>query len=287
MSLLDDLKAEGCKVTPATAWETHGAPGSFTPIGILNHWDAIRGWPGISLYRNSPRPELNGQPTYHVVVQKGGTVHLVSQRHVYGAGGGDTAVYDAMRTDQKTIPPAKVHKSMGGNQWFWAVCVNYWPDGTPLPHAQYDALVRVNAALCRRAGWNPLTRINDHDGWTTRKDDLSGRPPANWQLGRFRNDVKALLDQGDEEMVDRTTDLGPDPNLAAVYQRKLEQGVFTDHTKPGRILTPDQLAAFLEREATKVTQPAIASAIKKALAGGAVAGATAAQVIDEIVKRLS
>lgn len=272
MSLLDDLRAEGLTVIPGTNWETHSALGQFTPIGILNHWDAIRGWPGVELYRRSPRPELNHQPTYHVVVEKDGTCHLISQGHVYGAGGGDKNVLDAMRHDRAPIPPARVQKNTGGNRWFWAVCVNYWPDGSPLPQPQYDALVRVNAALCRRVGWWAFTRVNDHDGWTTRKNDLSGQPPANWDLTDFRRDVQAVIEGADEVKI-------PQPNWLpdATIDRLLKAGVLKE--KPveeteemWRTLT------FIERSNT---------GLGKKIAAAAAGGASTAVVIAEIVNRLS
>lgn len=205
MSLLDDLRAEGLTVFTYPNWETHAASSrEFNPIGILNHWDAVTGW-SLNTYFNNPR--FNA-PTYHVAIEKDGTVWLGSRGYVYGAGGGDSAVFRAMRDDQ-TVPPAKVEKDMNGNPHFWAVCVNYFPGsknegpGPAIPGAQYESLVKVNAALCRRDGWNPVYRANDHDGWTTRKDDLSGRAPgnwwaapSNWDLTRFRTDVRRQLDSG-------------------------------------------------------------------------------------------
>lgn len=195
MSLLTDLLAEDLEVVPRSGWTTHAAPGgTFSPIGILNHWDAVKGWPGVELYAANPR--LGNQPSYHVVIQTDGTARLISQGYVYGAGGGDSRVYRAMRDDK--IPPAPaVDKDMNGNPHFWAVCVNYWPDGDRLPDAQYQALVKVNAALCRRVGWNPYTKVNDHAGWTIRKSDISGRhqpPPRGWSLKQFREDVARALE---------------------------------------------------------------------------------------------
>lgn len=269
MSLLDDLRAEGLKVVPGANWETHAAPGAFAPIGILNHWDAIRGWPGIELYRHSPRPELNHQPTYHIVIQRDGTVHLISQGHVYGAGGGDRAVYEAMRSDAETIPPARVQKSMGGNTYLWAVCFNYWPDGSPLTNAQYDAGIRVNAALCRRAQWSPLSRSNDHDGWTTRKDDLSGRPPENWDLDRFRNDVQTLIDQGEDMKI-------AEPDWAkAPVTRLLENGMFPGGRPRHEDESMWRTFVFLDR-----MDRSIRAAVKTG-------GITVAAVVADIIARLA
>lgn len=194
MSLLDDLRAEGLTVETWPGWETHAASTrDFEPIGWLAHWDAVKGW-NLNTYFMNPRFDA---PTYHVAIEKDGHVWLGSQGYVYGAGGGDPKVYEAMRNDR--VPPAPtVETGMNGNPYLWAVCINYWPDGGAIPGPQYESLVKVAAAFCRRSSWNPLYRVNDHAGWTTRKADLSGRwsipAPSNWDLTRFRNDVRRQLE---------------------------------------------------------------------------------------------
>lgn len=269
MSLLDDLKAEGLTVETWPNWENHAAPmpgsvSGFRPIGILVHWDAVNGWNPATYFMN-PRFDA---PTYHIALEQNGTCWLGSQGYVYGAGGGDSAVYRAMR-DDNPVPPARIEKDMNGNPFFWSVCVNYMPGwkgqpGPPLPTAQYESLVKSVAALCRREGWDPQFRVNDHDGWTIRKDDLSGSAPgnawaapSNWNLQRFRDDVKQQL--GDD-MVSRDDKVEPLDVLAGDVQRLRDSAVFTEYTSPGKVVITDELAAFLNRHFSKVVLPAIAEA---------------------------
>lgn len=90
-----------------------------------------------------------------------------------------------------------------------------------------------------------------------------------------------LLDRLEDSMVDRATDLGPDPNLAAAYQQYIDDGVFSEYTRPGHLVTADKLAAFGLRERSKVTRKMIAAAV-----AGVAGGATVPEIIAEIVRRL-
>lgn len=119
--------------------------------------------------------------------------------------------------------------------------------------------------------------IGHHPLDPTRRTD----PGFTFPWDRFAGLVATYM-EGDDEMIDRYTELDDgSPVLEAEFQKKVEQGVFTEHTKPGQIVVHDRLAAYLNRESQKVTKKMIAAAV-----AGAAAGAGVDEVIAEIVRRL-
>ena len=84
------------------------------------------------------------------------------------------------------------------------------------------------------------------------------------------------------EMVKLRAQTTPTRSLAGVWDKALADGLITEHSRPGAIVTDERVMAFLERWQSRRMKKLIAAA----MAGGAVGGATASEVIAEIVRRL-
>lgn len=108
-----------------------------------------------------------------------------------------------------------------------------------------------------------------------------------------------ILDWLGADMVDRKTAVDPNPALTDNVQRMVDAGVFSEHTQPGGVTFNDELATFLERAGVLDIKRALDSGrlsegktwtkkqITALIAGSAAGGATAAEVIQEIVTRLA
>ena len=186
MSLLEKLEGAGLDVWAHPTWETNTNNGRdrAETVGILNHWDAISGWPGDSKYLSNNR---FGGILYHCVIKRDGQVRLYSQRYVWHAGSGSSQIL-AIAQRAGTIPDDSAGPdNQNGNPHFFGVCINYHPNQGPVPAAQYQALVQVNAVLIDHFGLN-VGQIARHLDWTTRKRDID-----TIDLATFRDDVKLAL----------------------------------------------------------------------------------------------
>ena len=73
--------------------------------------------------------------------------------------------------------------------------------GEQWPTAQQDSYVALVAALCSYYGFDPLRDVMAHYEWTSRKIDPAGNSRYasggnKWNMGQFRNDVKAKTTGG-------------------------------------------------------------------------------------------
>ena len=111
MALYTDLQDAGLIVRPNPGWETatNRKRDRLETVGIINHWDAIKGTPDVSFYTDDNRL---GGILYHLVVRRDGSVDLLSQRYVWHAGSGDSKVLKALRAN--LIPPAPTDRYMNG-----------------------------------------------------------------------------------------------------------------------------------------------------------------------------
>lgn len=190
MTLLDKLRAAGLIVHPQPDWQTATNSGRdrVETVGVLNHWDAIRGWPGVSKYLSNNR---FGGILYHGVIRATGELHLLSQRYVWHAGSGSSRIL-AIAQAAGTIPDdAAGPDNTNGNPHFWSWCINYHPDDGPVPEAQYDALVIANRVAVDHFGL-VVGQVARHMDWTTRKRDID-----TIDLAQFRDDIS---NQEDDDM---------------------------------------------------------------------------------------
>lgn len=189
MNLLDKLEAAGLTVVAAPNWETNTNLGRDREqtAGIMNHWDAIKGNPGMDYYYR----DSVGMP-YHMVVKRDDTVYLVGQRYAWHAGKGDPAILE-MAENGVPIPDDSPQDNLldpddriNGNPHFFSVAINYHPDDGPV--GQYDTLVIVNQVLVEHFGLD-VGQVFRHMDWTFRKPDI-----GTIDLAQFRADIEEGMD---------------------------------------------------------------------------------------------
>lgn len=102
--------------------------------------------------------------------------------------------------------------------------------------------------------------------------------PGPKRINQFHKEIVPWMES---MAINRYTELdNGSETLAPVFQKKVKQGVFTDETKPGQIVVMDRLAAFMDRQESKVIKQMIAAAV-------AGAGIGNIDWIAEIIRRLS
>lgn len=193
MTLLTKLRDAGLTVEPHPGWETNTNNGRdrVETVGVLSHWDAITGWPGVSKYLSNNR---FGGILYHAVIKRDGTVHLLSQRYVWHAGSGSSQILAIAQAGDPIPDDSAGPDNQNGNPHFFSVCINYHPNEGTVPRAQYEALVKVNAVLIDHFGLN-VGQVARHMDWTTRKRDID-----TIDLATFRNDIEENMALSDEDI---------------------------------------------------------------------------------------
>ncbi|MFD8797200.1 N-acetylmuramoyl-L-alanine amidase [Streptomyces atroolivaceus] len=178
--LLNALRDEGLKVVEHKSWRTHRRPsstGTFGPInGIMFHHTVTTGTTGSVALCYNGHATLPG-PLCHGVIDKDGTVHLVSAGRANHAGLGDDDVLTAVQNESydrdKALTPNEANTD--GNRSFYGFeCVNLGNGKDPWPAVQRDAMVRAGAAILRAYG-------GPDKGWTARS--VIGH--KEWQPGKI------------------------------------------------------------------------------------------------------
>ncbi len=153
--LADALRAEGVTVVEEPGWRDRGNP-TFSPKGVICHHTAgpARGdAPSLGTCING-RPGLPG-PLCQIVLARSGTAHVIASGRANHAGAGGW-------------------RGLTGNTSVFGIEAENTGLGEPWPQVQYDAYVRVVAALCRRGGI-PTGMVCAHREWApTRKIDPRG-----------------------------------------------------------------------------------------------------------------
>ncbi len=230
MSLLSKLKDAGLVVTPNPFWasDTNKDRDRLETVGIVNHWDAIKGEPSQLFYLGNNK--FHGI-LYHIVVRRDGTVELLSQRYVYHAGKGDNQVLTALRAGE--IPPKPTVNDKMGNSYLFGVAVNYHPDEGPMLASQYSALVTVNKVLLQHLNLSS-NQIIDHRGWTDRKPDINTISMTN-----FRRDVDRVESPPNWKDVSEWA--------KPAWQQAFDAGILSEASEPKAILTKEEFMVFLAR----------------------------------------
>lgn len=180
--LLAALHAEGVTVVEHPGWRTHDRNhrGAWGPVnGVMIHHTVSSGsTASVALCRDG-YASLPG-PLCHGVIDKAGTVHLISAGRANHAGGGDPDVLRrVVAEDYGDRPPApRAHDgsagAVDGNARFYGFeCVNLGDGRDPWPAAQLDAIERASAAICRAHGWSARSVIG-HAEWSAAKIDPRG-----------------------------------------------------------------------------------------------------------------
>ncbi|MEU0831306.1 N-acetylmuramoyl-L-alanine amidase [Streptomyces sp. NPDC005969] len=192
--LLAALKKEGVTVVEVGNWRTHNrnSKGAWGPVnGSIVHHTVTKGTASTVALCRDGHSTLPG-PLCHGVIAKDGRVHLVGYGRTNHAGGGDPAVLQhVIAEDYGTRPPAPTKgnsNGVDGNSRFYGwECENLGDGKDPWPTAQYQAIVRVQAAICRAHGWTAKSVIG-HLEWSSDKVD-----PRGFAMQALRADVAERL----------------------------------------------------------------------------------------------
>ena len=152
------LKAEGVRTAEYPGWTTRerddetGKP--FGPVHMmLNHHTAGRD--SLALVAKNGLPSLPA-PLCHVHLAKNGLATMCSAGRANHAGLMALNAYDSFLAERTLHPaPLKSSGTVDGNDVAYGVEAENLGDGADVwPETQYDAYVRLNAAVCRFHGWS-------------------------------------------------------------------------------------------------------------------------------------
>ncbi|MGW1352852.1 N-acetylmuramoyl-L-alanine amidase [Streptomyces sp. NPDC002409] len=192
--MLRALRAEGVQVVEVGNWRTHNrnSRGPWGPLnGSIVHHTVTQGTSATVAVVRDGYASLPG-PLCHGMIAKDGRVHMVGWGRTNHAGGGDPRVLDQVVAEsygtRPTLPTRGNANGTDGNARFYGwECENLGDGKDPWPKAQYDAIVRVQAALCRAHGWSAKSVIG-HLEWSNDKVD-----PRGFTMPALRADVAERL----------------------------------------------------------------------------------------------
>ncbi|MFF3558676.1 N-acetylmuramoyl-L-alanine amidase [Streptomyces sp. NPDC002574] len=202
--LLAILKAEGVKTAEYPGWRTRerdqatGKP--FGPIHmILNHHTG--GTDSLALVANNGRPDLPA-PLAHIHLAKSGLATMCSAGRANHAGLMAVNAYTSFLNEKTSHPtPSKSTGTIDGNDVAIGIETENRGDSKDVyPRAQYDARVRINAAICRHYGWSAESCAGHLETSVEGKPDPKGpvegygtRGKFTFSMGQFRMDVAERL----------------------------------------------------------------------------------------------
>ncbi|MFD9605782.1 N-acetylmuramoyl-L-alanine amidase [Streptomyces sp. NPDC059970] len=192
--VISALRAEGVRVVEVGNWRTHNrnSKGAWGPVnGSMVHHTVTKGTAATVAMVRDGYASLPG-PLCHGMIAKDGRVHLVGWGRANHAGGGDPRVLEQVIAESygsRPTPPTKGNANgTDGNARFYGwECENLGDGKDPWLKAQYDAIVRVQAALCRAHGWSAKSVIG-HLEWSNDKVD-----PRGFTMAELRADVAERL----------------------------------------------------------------------------------------------
>lgn len=177
-NLADVCRAAGLKVVEVDGWQTRGRPsstGGFDPVGVGCHHTATGPTTSdaavVRLLVNG-RSDLPG-PLCQLGLARDGTVYVIAAGRANHGGkakaSGTVAAGDANRL---------------------YIGIEAFNDGRgePWPRAQYDAYVRLAAALCQGVTGNSVQTVRGHKEWS-----VTGKIDPTFNMDTFRADVAAAM----------------------------------------------------------------------------------------------
>ncbi|MFE7105643.1 N-acetylmuramoyl-L-alanine amidase [Streptomyces sp. NPDC057575] len=194
VQVISALRAEGVRVVEVGNWRTHNrnSKGPWGPLnGSIVHHTVTKGTASTVAMVRDGHAALPG-PLCHGMIAKDGRVHMVGWGRTNHAGGGDPKVLARVAAeDYGSRPPAPTRgnaNGVDGNAHFYGwECENLGDGKDPWLAAQYDAIVRVQAALCRAHKWSAKSVIG-HLEWSSDKVD-----PRGFTMPELRADVAERL----------------------------------------------------------------------------------------------
>lgn len=198
------LKAEGVKYAEYPGWTTRerddetGKP--FGPVHMmLNHHTA--GSDSLDIVAKNGVAGLPG-PLAHIHLSKTGLATMTSAGRANHAGLMALNAYESFLNERSTHPaPLRSSGTVDGNDVSYGVEAENRGNGTDVwPEVQYDAYVRVNAAVCRFHGWSAdsvgMHKETSVEGKTDPRGPVAGygtRGRFEFTGGRMRADVAQRL----------------------------------------------------------------------------------------------
>ncbi|MCX5158071.1 N-acetylmuramoyl-L-alanine amidase [Streptomyces sp. NBC_00264] len=193
-AVLAALRAEGVRVVEVGNWRTRNrnSKGAWGPLnGSIVHHTVTKGTDATVRIVRDGYADLPG-PLCHGMIAKDGQVHMVGWGRTNHAGGGDPKVLEQVIGESYGTAPSKPARGNsngvdGNARYYGWECENLGDGKDPWPAAQYDAIVRVQAALCRAHGWSAKSVIG-HLEWSSDKVD-----PRGIDMTKLRVDVAERL----------------------------------------------------------------------------------------------
>jgi len=187
--LIAILRAEGVKISEYPGWRTRerddetGKP--FGPVHmILNHHTASRD--SLKAVAAVGRPDLP-PPLAHIHLAKTGVATLCSAGRANHAGLMARNAYESFLNEAATHPaPSKASGTVDGNDVSYGIETENLGDGKDTyTRAQYDAWVRINAAICREYDWSAQSAGCHKETSVEGKPDPRGPVEGYGTRGRF------------------------------------------------------------------------------------------------------
>lgn len=193
--LLTVLRREGLKVAEYPGWRTNERDDEtgkvFGPVHmVLNHHTA--GTNSLKVVAHG-RTGLPG-PLAHAHLNKAGLLTLVGAGRSNHAGLMARNAYLSFLKEHATHPaPDKSSGTVDGNDVAYGIEAENRGDGHDVwTEAQYDALVRFNAAICRHYGWSEQSCAGHLETSVEGKVDPRGPVAGYAGRGRFRLTMNQL-----------------------------------------------------------------------------------------------
>ena len=190
--LAHDLRAAGLSVIEVPGWLTRSQLPEryYKPEGVANHHTA----PPVPYPVNALLKSCN------LNVKTDGTVYVISAGYQYDTGRGSSVVLNEVKRD--TAPPGTaaargLRDDYNANPYFVDVECDHPGDGSPIPAAQYDALICCNAVICQSMGWT-ANRVIGHLESTRRKIDPYWND-TRYSMPQIRTDTATQMGQPLEE----------------------------------------------------------------------------------------
>ncbi|MET8401381.1 N-acetylmuramoyl-L-alanine amidase [Streptomyces sp900116325] len=187
--LLAILKNEGVKTAEYPGWTTRerdAATGkTFGPVHmVLNHHTA-----GSNSLATVAKNGVAGLPAplAHIHLAKSGVATMCSAGRANHAGLMAKNAYDSFLNEKTTHPtPLKASGTVDGNDLSYGIETENLGNGTDVyTRAQYDAWVRINAALCREYDWSAESCGDHKETSVEGKIDPKGPVEGYGTRGRF------------------------------------------------------------------------------------------------------
>lgn len=202
--LIAILKAEGVKLAEYPGWrdrERDDETGkAFGPVHmVLNHHTVSRD--SLRIVAETGYAGLPG-PLAHIHLAKSGLATMCSGGRANHAGLMALNAYESFLNEDAVHPaPSKVSDTVDGNDVSYGIEAENLGDNVDVwPRAQYDALVRINAAFCREYEWTGDSCGGHKETSIEGKVDPLGpvegygtRGRFAFSMGQFRKDVAERL----------------------------------------------------------------------------------------------